>query len=262
MCNMDEYPYTLPGTDTEGLGGRTYTINGEPFTSAVDSLVPGYTARFRLFQLSSAGQPLLDLEIGYIDYSCVEIGVLVTEAQIVSDSVSIASITFSQQSGNITGLIRTPDGSASLDFNGRLHLNAGLLMTVTFSLDDLEANYESPLAELGARHADIFVRIPPDIDLKGEVYVNGQNQVTEGTMWYREGGEYSLAACIESGTLSSPAFLTPSTDCYHGENEIELMSANDAQLQAMSDSYRSLRALWLTAANLVEICRSLVPEVQ
>ncbi len=244
----------------EGVGGRTYTINGTPFTSVPDTAVPEYTARFRLFRLSTASEPLLNQEIGYVDYTCVDVGVPVTEVLIASDTVIIASITFSQQSGNITGLIRTPDGSASLDFNGRLYLNAGLLLTVTFSPNDLEANYESPLAESGARYADIFIRIPPDTDLKGEVYVDGQDQVTEGTMWYREGGEYSLAACIQSGTLSSPALSSPSTDCYHGENEIELVPVNNAQVAAMSDSYQLLRHFWLAAANLVTICRSLVPD--
>ncbi len=245
----------------DGRGGRTYTINGGPFTSVVDSLVPFYTARFRMFQLSSVGQPLLNQEIGHIDYTCVDVGVPLTEVQIFNDSVLIASTTYSPTSGNISGTFRSPDGSNPLTFFGE---PSGQEYTrFRFIVGNLEVHYTVSLQEnSGERFVGLGVQDAPNGTAAETFFdvgfwVNESDEVLDGGASYTEGPIMRAAACIESGTIVAPVFSTPEGDCF--SPQVPRLPINDAQLQAMSELYQAARAFWLTAANLVEICRSLVP---
>jgi len=246
----------------EGAGGKIYSFNGESYSGIDDPNVPDYTARFRLYKLSSAGQPQLDHEIGHVDYTCVDVGVPVTETQIFSDSVLVASTTYSKQSGNISGTLRTPVGSKSLLFLGDLSLE--LVLNVRFVLSDkIQGEYRFPMGTSDTRRAEVAIAHAPATlwGLDIVMTVNGSGAVTDsGYALYRhyEGSSLKsgIAACIESGTLEAPVFSAPTVACYDGA---EPMSVSHTQLAAISDSYQPLRALWLTTANLVEICRSLVP---
>jgi hypothetical protein len=239
----------------DGVGGRTYTINGEPFTSVTDTLVPDNTARFRLFQLSNTGQPLLNHDIGYIDYRCIDADTLVTEVRISSDTILIASITYPAATGKLGGVFRVPDGSRTLAF-GRLGDDESMLR-IKFQIPGFPCSYDFPTSGTGTRSGGALVAryLPERRDLDFDFQASSLDSILGGFVLYAD-TQLNLAACIESGTLSAPVFSFPSTECHE---EYELMLVNHAQLQAMSENYIALRALWLTTANLMEICRSLVP---
>ncbi len=238
-----------------GMGGRTYTINGAPFTSVVDTAVPDYTARFLLFRLSSAGQPLLNQEIGHIDCTCADHEARVTDLRIVADSELVASLNYSAGSGVFTGECGNPDGSGSLPF-GRLGSSVNGLR-IKFQLQGFPCDYDLPLdgadPRSGSAHVARYLSERRDLDFRFQA--NSHDSVLGGYLLYADTQLY-LAACIGSGTLSEPMFASPTSEC---QDKYPPMSVNASQLDAMSDVYQSLRHFWVTAANLVDICRSLIP---
>lgn len=241
-----------------GIEGRTYTINGTPFTSVEDPTVPENTARFRLFRLSPAGHPLLNQDIGYVDWSCDETDQTMTVVRVFSDTTLTVSMSLepSRFRNDLIGLMIDHAGD-TLEFEGAHHTDPNLL-TVTFKRDSLEANFECNLDFLHAKKSQFLIRVSGERVNKGELYVDSTRHVTQGLVIYSEAGIGHFAACLNTGTIEQPVFSSPSVDCVYGPAPI--MQVTPSQLQAMSDSYRAVRALWLTTANLVEICRSLVPE--
>jgi len=243
-----------------GVGGRTYVINGTPFTSSIDASVPEFTARFRLFKLSASGSPLLNQEIGYIDCTCESLfGPGVSEVLIISDSVVIASMAYLPNGGGrgtATGLMRTPDGSGTLFVHG--HFIPDSTITLTFSTPgDIVAGCNSPVESAAMMPTSIGIDSPAgEWQFKASLWTGGDTEVDSGYAINTE-GEIGIVACIESGTVDAPVFATPAQHCYP-DSGLATLSVNPIEIVAMSDSYRSLRQLWLRARRLIEICRSLV----
>lgn len=238
----------------EGVGGRTYTINGMPFTSVEDSLVPEYTARFRLFKLSNTGAPQLNQEIGYIDCGCRGIGVREAEIGIFSDTGMVASVAFLEYSGAVTGVIRNSTGTTSLPFEGSLgHFGLNMAFIIPEGSTEFYSAPLLPAATMPVRAYIVLQHSELDIHLNADQY----GEVVTGHAVYAGSAGRFLAACTVSGTLNLPDFTMPSMNCY--TDSVDLMPVSNAKLDAMSDSYRPLRAFWLTTVNLVEICRSIVP---
>jgi hypothetical protein len=237
-----------------GFGGRTYSINGTSFTSVEDTAVPERTARFLLFKLSNVGQPLLDQRIGHIDYSCVDSNGLVTQVNLSSDSVVILTTTDSSLLAyNISGSLRTADGSQELHYSGVLTSELALLVRF-LPTNKLRADY---LYRIDSSGSFVHISWGSSVDT-GWWMIGALETDGEGYALFFPSVRHSeqlVAACM-SGTVDTAVFSPPSETCYPGD----ALHVNHAQLAAMSESYLSLRHLWLCVASFVDICRSLVPE--
>lgn len=246
----------------QGTGGKLYSFNGESYSGQTDAVVPEYTARFQLYAVSGSGQPQIGQVIGYVDYTCADLGAPVTEVQVFNIIGLVASSTHSRQSGVVSCAFRTADGSRTLQSLGSFSPESVLDLRFILT-DELQAKYQFPLesaavrrvrAEWGSAPAIVWgLTVTIDVDETGAV-------ADSGYALYHPNGqslEYDIASCISAGTVSAPVFSPPSTSCFDAGDH---MNITQSQLSAVSDSYQSLHELWSRAAILFDICRSLVPE--
>lgn len=247
----------------EGTGGMLFTYNGESYTGQTDPLVQSYTARFELYALSASGQPILNQKIGYIELTCADLGVPITEMQLFNGTTLVGSTTYSPTSGLISGTLRSPDAAVSLTFMGDEQDQGYVLFS--FIADSYEVHafsYETPSlssSAFGVKVNDAPNGTAPEIFFEIDVVTNWiSGQVTGGDATYTEGPISRGAACILSGTIESPVFTRPTEACF--SDDVELLSINSAQRAAMLEIYQSARAYWLRASAQTEICRSLLPE--
>lgn len=247
----------------EGTGGQRFTFNGETYTGQADPLVQSYTARFDLYRLSAAGQPMLNQMIGYLDLTCADLGVPVTEMQLFNGATLVGSTTYSPTSGLISGTLRSPNAAVSLTFMGDEQEQGNVIFR--FIADRYEVHafaYGSPslsTSAFGVKVNDAPNGTAPEIFFEIDVVTNWiSGQVTDGDATYTEGPISRGAACILSGTIESPVFTRPTEACF--SDDYELLSINSAERAAMLEIYQSARAYWLRASAQTDICRSLVPE--
>lgn len=247
----------------EGTGGQRFTFNGETYTGQTDPLVQSYTARFDLYRISASGQPMLDQTIGYVDLTCADLGVPVTEIQLFNGTTLVGSTTYSPTSGLISGTLRSPNAAVSLTFMGDEQEQGYVFFS--FIADSYEVHafgYETPSLSthaFGIKVNDAPNGTAPEIFFEIDVVTNAISaQVTGGDATYTEGPITRGAACILSGTIESPVFTRPTGACF--SEDVELLSINSAERAAMLEIFQAARAYWLRAWVQVELCRSLLPE--
>lgn len=246
----------------EGTGGMLFTYNGESYTGQTDPLVQSYTARFELYALSASGQPILNQKIGYIELTCADLGVPITEMQLFNGSTLAGSTTYSPSSGLVSGTLRSPDASVSLTFLGDEQEQGNVFFSFIAASYEVHAfSYETPSLSsngFGLTVNDAPNGTAPEIFFEIDVTRSLPSPVTEGDATYTEGPITRGAACILSGTIESPVFTRPTDACF--SDDYELLSTNSSQRAAMLEIYQSARAYWLRAKAHVDICRALVPE--
>jgi hypothetical protein len=247
----------------EGTGGKLFTFNGESYSGQTDPLVQSYTARFELYGLSASGQPIINQKIGYVDLTCADLGVPVTEIQVFSGTTLVGSTTYSPSSGLVSGALRSPDAAVSLTFLGEEQQSGYVFYSFIAASYEVQAfSYDTPSLSsraFGVRVNDAPNGTAPEIFFEIDVTTNWvSGQVTGGDASYTEGPITRGAACILTGTIELPVFTRPTQACF--SEDVELLSINSAERAAMLDIYQSARSYWLRASTQTEICRSLVPE--
>jgi hypothetical protein len=247
----------------EGVGGKIYSFDGSAYTGTGSASIIESVARFWLYRISEFGQPQENQMIGYIDFTCFETqAVSLTEVQLSLGTTVVASTTFSSIIGRINGAFRDAPATHLVNFEGNV-TSPQARLTLEFDVSDrFSATYGHQLPG-GASGPVVLTVTDPEGSSEGayaaQFSVNPADNVTGGYAQLSTDSGSFVAACINSGTLADPAFSAPSADCFPDSESVSML-VSPAQLEAMSDSYQPLRAFWLAAANLVEICRSLVPD--
>lgn len=236
------------------VSGKILKFNGTAYVVDIDTVLAQPSARFILYRMSQSGTPILSEPTGHIQFTC-EAG-LAADVQVVSEDVLIASVAYSEQSGLVTGGIRSSDGTKDMLIDGGLSIEGDLELNFLLEDDDMQATYEFPLSGSGTRiaHAAIIGPNPePDWGYFADVTVNSSDNVTSGAAHFRIEPDIlgKVAACIGSGTLSSPVFTSPTSSC--PPTEVERLDVTAAQLQDMSDAYHSLYELWTGVSGLVRV---------
>jgi hypothetical protein len=235
-----------------GVAGKIFNFNGTAYVADVDTGVVASSVRFRLYELSQGGTPILTEPSGHIQFTC-EAG-LGADVQIVSGTVLIASVTYVQHTREISGGIRSSDGSTEALIDGVLYNEGSLELNFLLEDDDMQATYEFPLSGTGTRiaNASFWPYPDPDWGFFVDVTVDGNDDVTSGAAHFRVEPDIfpSVAACVASGTLVSPVFTAPTSEC--PEWEAERLNVSTAQLQDMAAAYHSLHELWDGIAGLVQ----------
>jgi len=237
----------------EGVDGKIFHFNGTTYVADVDTGIVASTVRFSIYELAQNGTPILAQRSGHIQFTCVAGSS--AEVQIVSGTELIASASYAENTRTITGGLRSSDGETETLISGMISIEGDLELSFLFEDDDIQASYTFPLQGTGTRiaNAEIFGPYPnPDWGLFIDVTVDGDDDVTAGAAHFRVEPDIfaSAAACVASGTLSSPVFTAPTSEC--PDNDAERLDVTAAQLEDMSAAYRSLRALWDGVAGLIE----------
>lgn len=236
-----------------GVAGKIFNFNGTTYVADVDTGVVATAVRFRLYQIAQNGTPILTEPSGHIQVTC-EAGAS-SQVEIVSGTVLIASTSYTVSTGAVTGGIRSSDGSTEALIDGFLSNEGDLGLSFLLEDADIEATYSFPLLGTGTRvvNAAIIGPVPePDWGFFVDVTVDGDDDVTSGGVHFRVEPDIfaSAAACVASGTLASPVFTAPTSEC--PDTDAERLDVTTAQLQDMSAAYHSLHELWDGVAGLVQ----------
>ncbi len=243
----------------EGIGGKVYDFDGQHYSGTLSAAIPAYTARFKLYEVSM-GQPITESEIGFIDFSCVDVGIHLTEVQIFADSGLVASATYSNSSGNLSVTFRSEDGRSLQVLVQPDPELLGYYALTYMPSDTLEVHHLGS-TNAGDEQITLIGIYNPGNKPFGScwyyVEVDSMRQISTGYVEQNRNSVPGYAACILSGTITNPVFTRSSQLC--AIQNYELWNVNNAQLEAMSETYRALYSVWARVTDLLRLCRLLVP---